>query len=199
MRKTVILVSIALFGFLATVPARAQNLITSNPNFDTSDVSAWIANPPLSFVQDSSDAFGNVASGSGHATNTHAGSFNSGPNTCLPGTITAGNSYDLGATIRVPAGQSAVGFASISVYWYAAPGCGGAVLSANSTPAPAANNTWTLSKLTGLTAPATATSAAIYLFVNKTVVGGSFEAYFDRIFLGPSGTTPVALQNFQVD
>lgn len=197
LRCRLYLASASLVLFLAT-PGLAQNLVVSNPNFDSSDVSAWNVFPNLAIVQDPSDAFGNVSSGSAHVTNSAPTAYNAGPNYCLPGAITPGAMYDLGARVRIPTPQTAAGFASVAVYWYSG-GCGAGFLGSTFTPSAPLTNVWTLSTSTNLTAPAGAVKAVVYLFVNKTDTSGTFEAYFDRVFLGPTGTTPVSLQGFEAE
>lgn len=188
----------AVAGLLA-LPVVAQNVVP-NANFDTNDLTAWTVYPNLSMTQvPGADAFGNPASGSAHVVNSAPTAYNAGPGACFPSTVTGGSLYDWGATIQVPSGQSATGQAFVYVYWYSSTGCVSGYLGADGTPVVAADGAWHLSTVTSFAAPATAQSVAIYLQTYKDVAAGTFEAYFDRVFFGPAGTTPVELESFSAE
>lgn len=185
---------------LLCLPAAAQNAVP-NPDFDTNDVSAWDLYPDLTVQWAAGpvdDAFGSPSSGSARVVNSAAGALNSGPSTCLATPVTGGAPYDFGATIRVPTGQPATGQAFVYVYWWGVAGCG-SLVDVSATAAVAADGAWHLSTLTNVVAPPTAQSVSVILQVYKNVAGGTFEAYFDRVFFGPPGTTPVSLQGFSAE
>ncbi|MEO6323979.1 MAG: hypothetical protein ABIT01_04130 [Thermoanaerobaculia bacterium] len=198
LRKALILLSSAALAFLTMVPAEAQNVVP-NADFNSTDVSNW--NPPINFVisYDALDAFGSPTSGSARLANNSPTSFNSGGSYCL-GTVTGGGSYDFGAMARVPSGQTGSGFVSVAVYWYQN-NCNGTLSTITpasfSTSVPGFDTWSALSK--SVTAPADATKAVMYLFVNMTTDGTNLQAYFDRIYFGPPGTMPVSLQHFRAE
>lgn len=177
----------------------AQNLVT-NAGFDT-DVSGWPPAGIMTFTHSPLDAYGSPTSGSGWLLNPSPTPYNSGALQCINTPLTDGASYDVGAWIRVPSGQTGTGTAGLFAWFHSGAACGGSQIGtlAISPYLPPPTDSWTLRTATGV-APAGTLSVTIYLNILKTSTdSGSFGAYFDGVRFGLNPTTPVGAATFTVD
>jgi len=197
MRKQTVyaLTLLALF----TTAATAANLVT-NPDFDI-DTNGWAPNSAgISISWDSAmNVAGAPGSGAGLVTNSMPG-FNLGVTQCVSSGVIGGNSYDVGTWAFFPSGQAGVGTAGLFVWFFDQAGCTG-TQSAPLTVAPylpPPSDSWTLLTATGV-APAGSVSALIYINLYNSGNANSVSAEYDGVRFGPSPTTPVVLQSFEVD
>ncbi len=177
----------------------AQNLVT-NPDFNT-DVSGWAPGGIVTLTHSPLDAFGSPTSGSGWLLNPSPTPYNAGALQCIDTPLTGGASYDIGAWIRVPSGQTGTGTAGLFAWFHSGAACGGSQIGTLeiSPYLPPPTDSWTLSTATGA-APAGTLSVTVYLNVLKTSTdSGSFGAYFDGVRFGPNPTTPVGAATFTAD
>lgn len=195
LRRAVITLAVVLVGG-ATLSA--QNLVT-NPDFNT-DATGWTpTSAEMSITWAALDAYGSGTSGSGLVTNSFSTAANAGVTQCINTPLTDGASYDVGAWIRVPSGQTGTGAAGLFAWFHSGAACGGAqigTLSVSYLPPP--TDSWTLSTATGA-APAGTQSVTIYLNVNKMSDAGTLGAYFDGVRFGPNPTTPVGAATFTAE
>jgi hypothetical protein len=171
-------------------PAGAQNLLT-NPGFAT-DLSGWSTNG-LNAVWQAVDATGQSNSGSASVTVSAPGE-SMGISQCVP--VTAGQQYDFGARVEVPAGQNGQNgepvFGNMTIVWASGAGCTGSRVG-NELETPSIQTDFFFGTSMSQTAPAGAASATVLLIVQDPPGLGSATAYFDDAYFQPSGgCTPEA-------
>ncbi|MCH9648913.1 MAG: hypothetical protein K0U98_11795 [Deltaproteobacteria bacterium] len=175
---------LVLSGSLLTLGAEAQNLL-QNGNFDT-DLSGWNLDidEGITSFWISEDVGGAGNSGSISSINSEInGNQGKRPATqCVQ--VTAGEAYDVGASIRIPTSDSAFDEAQVSVLWHTDNQCattfvGGTIPIFHDT----AGDWVTLSD--EVTVPANIQSATIALDQKKGMAGGVFEVRFDSVFFRP--------------
>jgi len=98
--------------------------------------------------------------------------------------VTAGSSYTVSARVLFTGAEPATGFAETIVYWQTGP-CsaylsGDALLTRKTT-----SGTW-VSDTNTFTAPAGASSALVYLGIDKNEPGGTLSARFDDVVFAPA-------------
>ncbi len=134
------------------------------------------------FSWDPSDCQQAPNSGSGLITNDHDGTFHTGVLICIDGVV-PGQVYDLGGMLRVPTGQTGIGFAYIGFYWYDAPGCAGTQTWAGGTPWVATSDDWVSVTMWGNVAPPGTQSAWVTLASNKSSAGtDAYLSYYDNVY-----------------
>ena len=170
---------------VAALPAAAQNLLT-NPGFAT-DYTGWDNETTfITAAWQTVDATGQHGSGSVAITNTQPGLSN-GLSQCVP--VTPGASYDFGARVEIPAGQTGVD-ASVVVEWFAGATCSQVLSGAGEPEAELATpgDHFVGIQQTAQAAPAGARSAEVILSVGVDSSSSSpGVAYFDDAYLQPSG------------
>ena len=167
---------------LVAAPAAGQNLVV-NGDFDSS-LAAWVY-----FGDDTEwaplDAEGEPGSGSVRVGNRieHAAGGEA-INQCIP--VTAGKTYEIGASGYLPAGQATTGRVQVSGYWSTRTSCN----------PPGELGPIVPSEVTGSWVPLTATAVAppgaialrLNLVVLKEEAGGTLDAHFDDAFVCEVGT-----------
>lgn len=175
--------------------AQAQNLL-ANPNFDA-DISGWtVAGGSVgSATWDGTD--GSPTAGSLLLDST--GSSQLQVYQCLP--VTAGQSYDLGASV-LPGSTAPSNFGdglSILTVWFTDTACSAYPGLSSQNLQPASGGTWARYGVSTQAAPA-GTQSVLFLIRVTNVAGlPSLNYRVDRAFYGPAGTVPVELQTFRVD
>jgi hypothetical protein len=191
-------VAIGLLVLVAASPAYAQNLL-ANSNFD-SDLSGWTPRTTGSATATYSADSGSPNQGSVHLSASNGDSAQL--NQCVA--ISATN-VDLIAREYITA-SSAVQGAAAEVIAYDQPNCTGnpvGVVAANPVPVSgflngAAVTGWNeISALNQNISNDSPVSALVSLFITASA-GGTADYYFDDVRFGPTGTTPVRLQSFDV-
>ena len=208
------------FGFLATLHAEAQNVV-SNSSLDTR-LSPWAL-----FVSGAPDPAGtgsmvwaaspdvdnNPNSGSAADvidTSSPVENEASGMSQCVNFNPTTVNFVNYGMSFQVPNTTTADGSinATIEIRLFAATNCANFVAGGNQgrtlTPDVPSDTIWYTAGDTNLTvSPATsAQSAKISAYLRETDGGSgqsNYKVYFDKLHLVLNGTTPVQLQEFGVD
>lgn len=189
--------SMLLLGSNATI-ANAANLVT-NPNFAT-DLSGWT-------VSSSGTASVTFESTSGSPT---AGSIrlqatNGGIAHAVQCVAVSQQNHDLIARRYVAVATGDIMEADANVIVYDQPGCISSIVgfiafniatgfagTLNGSP-----QTWDEISDTNVPFPVGAASASVNLYVAANA-GGVVDLYFDDVRFGPTGTTPVQLQSFDV-
>lgn len=196
-RQTILLKDVLLSALcLATCTmAQAQNLVT-NPDFDV-DVSAWSPNGAVIAFDSTQNAAGAAGSGAISVTNNIGNGITVSVAQCISSPLSAGT-YDFGGWLLFPTGQAGTGTAGVSASLFASTDCTGNSLAfSNATGVPVGG--WNLHTLM-LVAPAGVFSAAIVLRIDTPPNGPApMTAWFDGVRFGPAPTTPVELQNFDVE
>jgi hypothetical protein len=192
--------AMAIFALaLSTTAAVAANQVI-NPDFDT-DTNGWTPNSAdISISRDSAmNVVGGPGSGAGLVTNSMPG-FNLGVTQCVPSGVTGGINYDVGAWVFFASGQAGIGDAGLFVWFYDQAGCTGTQSAPLTVAAylPPPSDSWTLLTATGV-APAGSVSALIYINLYNSGNANAVSAEYDGVRFGPSPTTPVVLQSFEVD
>ena len=189
MRTRSLAVILAGVCLVCVAPARAANQLT-NPDFAT-DLSGWLtATWPV--VQTGSQGF--TAPGAAQATATSPSGALGGVALRQCTTATAGTLYDFGGMFKIDPTSTTTGGASINVTWYSAPGCS-TVISQDTVAASNAVGWQTLA--TSATAPA-GTASALLDLVQSVDNTGTFQAFWDDIYIGPH-PTPVELTGFAAE
>jgi hypothetical protein len=169
---------------VASGEAAAQNLL-NNPSFDV-DTSGWSASGP-GFTRDTSlDAGPNppfAAAKLINSTNVPFGTLFASQ--CVP--VTGGASYSAYVSVYIFGRPTESGYATISANYYSGAGCSGPSVGGVQAPFVQSSGTTDAFVLTSVTgsAPPTAGSAQVMLFVNKTLATGIFEVDFDLAYFGP--------------
>jgi hypothetical protein len=187
--------TLVFLGWAGVSPLLAQNLV-SDGGF-AADLNAWHHDPndDGTSAWSSVDANGSAASGSVLLTSTHAinGVLVKLMEQCVP--VVAGATYDLSTKVLFSDGETTTGWAEATIYWESGPVCntyisGNGLLTEKTTP-----GTWVAGSET-FTAPAGATSALVFLGIDKIDVGGSMSARFDDVVFAPAGAPPETLAGY---
>jgi hypothetical protein len=168
-----------LAALLASLPARAQNLI-ANGNFD-SDVAGWTPGAGYMVVSHDSE---DVDEPSGSALVSNQSSQNSGNGVGHCVLVDAGAFYDAEVWARIPPGQATTGQAELRLFWFANQSCDFADFIgpdySNQITAP--SGSWAAMEVLAVEAPIGAESVRFDLGALKD--GPEiFEAKFDAAFL----------------
>jgi hypothetical protein len=206
---------LVVLGLLAP-PAAAQGNLVLNPDFTSGVATNWtaFANCPDSpgscqAVADNVNFFGTAPSARLTSSDVgDAGQSLSSACTALSGGIAPGSTVDLGAYRRMNAGDGN-SLANVDFFFTQDTGTQPCDLSQGATftgQATISNlgetspgSTWFLFGQTGFVIPANTTHFQVVLNVRQNVAAGNADFSFDKVFLGPPGTTPVALQSFQAE
>ena len=158
--------------------------LLSNIQFDT-DVSGWTAGAKATVEWDPLDADASLTSGSALVTNiSDTAGDSTGARQCAGG-INEAMTYQVGAKVYIPSGQTETGWADILVQWYSDATCTDFIGVANTSSVQTATpDTWL--PVSGLLqAPAGSQSARVRLSVRKQEDAGSLAAHFDKVVLEP--------------
>ena len=186
------------FAVLALPQAAAAQDLIVNGHFHT-DINGWTLVGTGSQAWDPLDWQAAPGSGSIRVTNTDpTANMATGSAQCIP--LTPSGTYEFGAHVRFPAGQS-LGAGGVAVGWFSNTTCTNPPISTNNTPAVFSTtiNTWVESFSSGVAAPAGTVAVGVGPGVVKLGAGGSTAGLFDRVRFGPTGTTPVQAQAFTVE
>ena len=188
----------ALIGLIALAAnnstANAQNAVV-NGDFNA-DLTSWVANSAVSSFDAAQNIAGSPGSGSMLVINPIGNGNTVSMSQCINAAIAAG-SYDFGGWILQPPGQSGSGAAGVAAVLHDAPGCSGNVVAFLNAPILVPSNQWALRTAT-IMAPAGVASVRIDLRIDMATPP-PLQAWYDGIRFGPSPTTPVELQSFEVD
>ena len=177
---------------------RAQDLIV-NGHFNT-NINGWTLVGIGTQAWDPLDWQASPASGSIRITNTDpTANQGTGSGQCI--LLTPSGTYEVGAHVRFPSGQAALGAGGVGVAWFDNTTCANPPIGTNNTPAvfSTTTNTWVESFTAALAAPPGTVAVAVAPGVVKATAGGSLAALFDRVRFGPTGTTPAEVQDFSVE
>jgi hypothetical protein len=198
-RLTLILISLAIE--LGPMQAAGQNLV-QNGSF-ASDLSIWQFVGPQggSALWSPTDVATSSSSGSALLTNDQPcvpqgdGSFACpfpGLSQCVG--VVGGNSFSIGFSALIPAGQSVSGFAFLSFQWYSGDTCdaGGSGGPQFSLVSPV--GAWG-DQVRGAIAPVTARSARVQISAvrDEVFTQGSFRVHFDNVFVNGPGPAPAEI------
>jgi hypothetical protein len=178
-------------------PAAAQNMLTNN-SFPA-NVAGWALDGSASVAWNSLDADGSPASGSALVTNSSPGASNGAGMYQCAGAVIAGNSYDYGGRILIPSGQLTTGDAQVGLRFLDGAGCTGNTVGSQPRIQVGTTGSWQTATSTGNVAPAGAVSVLFLAFPSKVEAGGTLQAHFDNLYVGPPGTTPVELAGVVVE
>ena len=154
--------------------------LLNNTEFDT-DVSGWAVTAKVTIEWDPLDADGSPTSGSGLVTNiSDTAGDSTGASQC-PAGINEEHTYQVGAEVYIPGGQTETGWADILVRWYSGANCSGLIDLANTSSVTTATpDTW-LPVSGSFVAPAGSQSARVRLSVRKQEDTGNLAAHFDNV------------------
>ena len=186
---------------LAGPAAWAQNLVT-NAHFDTNVNSwtPWLINGGL-LAWSPLDWAGNPSSGSGLMTNdsSFSGTRFYRVSNCITAPTTG--TYEYGAHIRIPGGQTTGGSAAVSLVLWDLPGCSGnsgGGINPAAIVSTATTDVWVPILIQGLSLNA-GRSVQLALSVMKSQAGGTLSVHFDFARFGLDGTTPVELLELEIE
>jgi hypothetical protein len=195
--KPVVFTAFFLLALAAPV-ALAQNLVV-NPEFDT-NVAFWtVPFPGATIVWNPLDWNGNPSSGSALVTNetAFANGLAGAVSTCLVVPVTG--SYEYGAHIRIPSGQTTTGQAFVARAFYGFPGCAGpGNILIDQVVTTATTDVWVPILIQGLPHGA-GTELQIFIGIIKDQAAFTLAAHFDFVRFGLDGTTPVELLELAVE
>ena len=181
-----------LVGTCALVGATHAANLVGNPDFD-SGLEGWTlasASGPGTFTVDT--ATGAPSAPSIHLVPDPATAFGIAvQSNCIA--IDTSQNVDLLFNMKATSGW---GYANVDAYSDAS--CG-TLLSALGTPAYGANGQWGPYSLPNAALPAGTHSARVVLVSSMGSLGSPGDAHFDHIAFGPTGSTPVTLQTFDID
>ena len=178
--------------------AAAQDLIVNGHFHD--DINGWTLVGVGTQAWDPLDWQGDPTSGSVRVTNTDPVA-NGGTASAQCILLTPSGTYEAGAHVRFPSGQVMLGVGAVGIGWFANTTCTNPPISTVNTPGvfSTTTNVWTESFMSGLAAPPGTVAVGVAAGVAKLNAGGSLAGLFDRVRFGPTGTTPVRVQDFSVE
>jgi hypothetical protein len=188
---------VAILVTLLTGPSAIAGNLLQNSEFDH-DLSGWTVDPVVAGSWQALDSANERASGIGTVVNSNNGGYGGGLQQCVA--VVGGKSYELGARVLVPSGQTlGSSLAGINVNgWYTASGCSGTRLGGGIGQAITKQGEWA-QIVDYETAPASAQSALVVFLVLTQPGFAPIQASFDHAFFGAATPdTPGALETLYV-
>jgi hypothetical protein len=180
-------VRVRCFAIAALVAgaACAENWVF-NGSF-ANNVAGWPAEAVVMWTDN--DAGGSPWSGSAKLVNVYPiGANGQGIDQCLAGPpIVPGAAYDYGGRVSIPTDQVQSGYVGLGLRWYPGPGCSGSPIDQPRASRYTATNGFVDVQELGTIAPDGAASVEFVAYVTRWENGGSYYAFVDNLFFGPSG------------